>query len=125
MNKKYFIVPPTVEITKIKNHRLQDNQKFYIKIILIFSLTLSLFALYTPDAYCSGLGKLSGTLKTKIEDVTKVVDGIAKAGVGLGLLWFIISLIRGEPQYRYAFLLVLAGCLLYTASHITQWAIGT
>jgi len=100
------------------------GRNFYIKIILIFSSIFVLFMFCSPDAHCANLGKLTETLKARIDDVTKVIDGIAKAGVGMGLLWFVVSLIRGEPQYRYAFLLVLAGCLLYTASHITKWAIG-
>jgi hypothetical protein len=63
-------------------------------------------------------------LSSRIKDISDVVEGAAKAGVGLGLLWFIISLIRGEPQYRYACLLVLSGCLLFAASCIAKWAVG-
>ena len=92
--------------------------------ILIFSSIVFLFMFCVSDAYGVDLGKLTGALNARMDDITKVVDGLAKAGVGLGVLWFIFSLIRGEPQYRYAFLIVLAGCLLYTASHITKWAIG-
>jgi hypothetical protein len=99
------------------------SKNVYIKWLLIVGI-IFLFTLYIPDAYCADLGRLTKTLESKIADITKVIDTIAKAGVGVGLLWFIISLIRGEPQYKYAFLLVLAGCLLYTASYIAKWAVG-
>jgi type IV secretory pathway VirB2 component (pilin) len=104
---------------------VDNNRNIDPKIKVIFSVMLILFICYMPDAYCSGLSGLTTALKNKITDVTNVIDGVAKAGVGIGVLWFIISLIRGEPHYRYAFLLILAGCLLYTASNITQWAVGT
>ncbi len=124
MNNKHFVLTSTTIEPIINPNNSLYNRNFYIKVILIFSSMFILFMFCSPDTYGANLGKLTDTLKAKIDDVTKVIEGIAKAGVGMGLLWFIVSLIRGEPQYRYAFLLVLAGCLLYTASHITKWAIG-
>lgn len=121
LNSKHFILTNTQVVT-IKNNLL-CSKNFY-NLILIFSFII-VFMFYVPDAHCAGLTNLSKNLESKIGDISKVVEGMAKAGVGLGLLWFIVSLIRGEPQYRYAFLLVLAGCLLYTASYIAKWAIGT
>lgn len=109
---------PTVTTKK----NLSYNHNFY-NLMLIFSFII-LCMLYVPEAHCATLKKLSDSLGSRIKDISEVVEGAAKAGVGLGLLWFIISLIRGEPQYRYAFLLVLSGCLLFAASCIAKWAVG-
>ena len=120
MNRKLFILTNNQAV--IPKNKVLASKIFYN--FMLFSSFIILVMLYVPDAHCATLKKLSDSLGARIKDISDVVEGAAKAGVGLGLLWFIVSLIRGEPQYRYACLLVLSGCLLFAASCIAKWAIG-
>ncbi len=80
-------------------------------------LTLGLISLcMIPEAHGAGLEALNTKLKSKISDVFKVLRGLAEGGIGLGFLWVVISLATGNPNYKYAGLLMVAGSLLFCVS---------
>ena len=101
-----------------KNFMCKQSTTFFI-ILGIFMLYL----FFLPDAHAA-LDTLGNKVNSRIMDIVRMVDKTAKVVVGLGFLYFIITFLKGEPNYRYAGCLTIGGCLLILASQVTAWMLA-
>ena len=87
-------------------------------VMLVVGLAIGLFV---PDAYARELDFLGKKLKDKIEAISDVMLIVGGAGCLVGVAWLVISLLRGEFNYRLAGCLVAGGGLLAVAGRVGQW----
>ena len=89
----------------------------------IFSLSIVLLLMFfMPEAYADIVG-IGGKLKGKLEQLADAIKIVSGAGFIIGVMWVGISLLKGEPNYRYALTLIVGGSILYCASQLGQWMI--
>lgn len=87
-------------------------------VMLVVGMTIGLFM---PDAYAGELDFLGKKLKQKIDAISDVMLIVGGAGCLIGIAWLVISLLRGEFNYRLAGSLVAGGGLLAVAGRVGQW----
>ena len=87
-------------------------------VMLVMGMAIGLFM---PDAYAGELDFLGKKLKQKIDAISDVMLIVGGAGCLIGIAWLVISLLRGEFNYRLAGCLVAGGGLLTVASKVGKW----
>jgi hypothetical protein len=87
-------------------------------VMLVVGMAVGLFM---PDAYAGELDFLGKKLKDKIQAISDVMLIVGGAGCLVGVAWLVISLLRGEFNYRLAGCLVAGGGLLAVAGRVGQW----
>ena len=87
-------------------------------VMLIMGMTIGFFM---PDAYAGELDFFGKKLKQKIDAISDVMLIVGGAGCLVGVAWLVISLLRGEFNYRLAGCLVAGGGLLTVASKVGKW----
>lgn len=76
---------------------------------------------FVPEVYAGELDFLGKKLKDKIQAISDVMLIVGGAGCLVGVAWLVISLLRGEFNYRLAGCLVAGGGLLAVAGRVGQW----
>ena len=67
---------------------------------------------FVPDAYAEGLTGLQNELKTKLMTIAKLLKVLAGCVASIGAIWLIITIARGEPNYRLGVSLIVGGAML-------------
>ena len=68
--------------------------------------------LFIPDAYADPLSQLQNELKTKLMTIAKLLKVLAGCVASIGAVWLIITIARGEPNYRLGVSLIVGGAML-------------
>ena len=77
-------------------------------VMLVVGLAAGLF---TPDAYAD-LNQLQRELQTKLMTIAKLMKVLAGCVASIGAIWLIITIARGEPNYRLGVSLIVGGAML-------------
>ena len=78
-------------------------------VMLVLGLAVGLFI---PDAYADPLSQLQNELKTKLMTIAKLLKVLAGCVASIGAVWLIITIARGEPNYRLGVSLIVGGAML-------------
>lgn len=79
----------------------------------LVTLALSLaIGLFMPDAAYADLAQLQNELKTKLMTIAKLLKVLAGCVASIGAVWLIITIARGEPNYRLGVSLIVGGAML-------------
>ena len=88
---------------------------------LVLTLAGIAIGFFVPEVYAGELDFLGKKLKDKIQAISDVMLIVGGAGCLVGVAWLVISLLRGEFNYRLAGCLVAGGGLLAVAGRVGQW----
>jgi hypothetical protein len=79
---------------------------------LVLTLAGIAIGFVAPDVYADGLTGLQNELKTKLMTIAKLLKVLAGCVASIGAVWLIITIARGEPNYRLGVSLIVGGAML-------------
>jgi len=86
--------------------------------MLVIGLVVGFFV---PDAYATDLNQLQTQLQTKLMTIAKLLKVLAGCVASIGAVWLIITIARGEPNYRLGISLVVGGAMLAALSGFVKF----